>query len=157
MHPEHDRGRMVQAWHIRKATPKDADALGTCMKSAYIQYQDRMEGADLPPLNVDYASEIRDYPTWVVEAEGTIRGGLIMSFESDRASIANIAVDPKWQGQGIGGALLELAESVARERDLAELHLATHLLLHENIAMYRHLNWVETGRDETRVCMKKRI
>jgi ribosomal protein S18 acetylase RimI-like enzyme len=148
---------MKLACNIREATPEDSDILKNCMVSAYAIYQDRMGGARLPPMDVDYLSEIKNYPTWVIESEGIILGGLIMAFENDQASIANIAVNPKFQGQGIGGELMRFAESKARESDFSELLLATHVLLDENISLYRHLGWEETGRDDTRVFMKKDI
>lgn len=148
---------MESTWHIRKALARDADGLRSCMESAYTPYLERMGGARLPPMDVDYLSEITDYPTWVAEENGTIVGGLIMSFEDDRAWIANIAVEPDCQGQGIGGALMRLAESEAGSRGFSELHLATHVLLHENVSLYRHLGWQETGRDEVKVSMKKMI
>lgn len=143
--------------HIREATRADSTGLKNCMESAYACYQERMGGIRLPPMDVDYSSEIETYPTWVVESDKGILGGLIMDFENERASIANIAVDPRFQGQGIGGELIKFAESSARENNYPELHLATHVLLHENIALYRHLGWQETGRDETRVFMRKKI
>ena len=127
------------------------------MESAYSIYQERMGGTRLPPMDVNYLSEIKNYPTWVVESEGRILGGLIMVFENDQASIANVAVSPNSQGQGIGGELIRFAESKAREKGYSELQLATHVLLDENIALYRHLGWEETGRDETRVFMTKEI
>ena len=148
---------MEVTWHIREATPEDSTGLKTCMESAYATYQERMDGVRLPPMDVDYLSEIKNYPTWVVESERSILGGLIMVFENNHASIANIAVDPKFQGQGIGGGLMKFAESKARENNFSELHLATHILLDENISLYRHLGWEETGRDESRVFMKKKI
>lgn len=116
-----------------------------------------MGGVRLPPMDVDYLSEIRNYPTWVVESEGRILGGLILVFEEDHASIANIAVDPKFQGHGIGGELIALAESKARESNYTELRLTTHVLLDESISLYRHLGWEETGRNEFKVFMKKEI
>lgn len=127
------------------------------MESAYAAYQQRMNGKRLPPMDVDYLSEINHYPSWVVELNGTIVGGLIMVFDNDEASIANIALDPGCQGQGIGGALMRFAESQARENNFSEIHLATHTLLTENISLYHHLGWKESGRDETRVYMKKKI
>ncbi len=148
---------MAVAWHIRKATLGDSNRLKNCMESAYSAYQERMCGARLPPMDVDYLSEINNYPTWVVESEGSILGGLIMVFNSDQASIANIAVDPRFQGQGIGGALMKLAESKAKENSFSKLHLATHVLLTENISLYQHLGWRETGRDGIRVFMQKEI
>ena len=144
-------------WQIRQARAEDADGLRHCMESAYATYRERMGGVRLPPMDADYSSEIANYPTWVAEANGNILGGLIMSFENNRASIANIAVDPECQGQGIGGALMRFAESKTRENDFSELHLTTHVLLHENIALYRHLGWQEIERDKTRVCMRKTL
>jgi len=148
---------MDLVWHIREAVPEDSDSLKNCMESAYAAYQERMGGLRLPPMDVDYLSEIKNYPTWVVDSEGSILGGLIMVFENEQASIANIAVDPRFQGQGIGGALIKVAESKAKDSSFSELHLATHVLLNENISLYQHLGWEETGRDETRVFMKKEI
>ena len=142
---------------IRKAKPVDSEGLETCMRAAFSVYSERMQGTRLPPVDADYLSEINNYSTWVVESEGSIPGGLIMVFENDPASIANIAVNPESQGRGIGAELLRFAESKAREKNYSELRLATHILLDVNVDLYRHLGWWETGRDETRVFMAKKI
>ena len=142
---------------IRKATPGDAIPLKACMESAYATYQERMGGARLPPMDVDYSSEIENYPCWVAESAGEILGGLIMTFAADRAQIANIAVAQQAQGQGIGGKLMKFAESEARKRGFSELHLATHVMLSENVALYRHLGWEESGKEANRVYMQKKI
>ena len=142
---------------IREAIPEDAERLGNCMVSAYSTYQKRTGGVRLPPMDVDYLSEIRNYPTWVVESEGRILAGLILVFQEDHASIANIAVDPEFQGHGIGGELLTFAESKARENNYVELRLTTHVLLDESISLYRHLGWEETDRTEFKVFMKKKL
>ena len=146
---------MAVIWHIRAATQKDSDQLKACMESAYVGYQQQLGGVRLPPMDADYSAEIENYPTWVVESEGNIIGGLTMVFERNYASIANIAIDPKFQGHGIGGGLMKFAEAKARAAKLTELQLATHVLLVDNIALYQHLGWQETARDETRVFMKK--
>jgi GNAT superfamily N-acetyltransferase len=141
---------------IRKAVPDDAISLKKCMETAYATYQERMGGERLPPMNVDYSAEIRNYPCWVIEAGGSILGGLIMVFEKE-ASIANVAVNPQHHGQGVGGKLMKFADLIAKEKNYSELRLATHVLLSENISLYQHLGWKETGRDETRVFMKKAL
>ena len=127
------------------------------MESAYAAYQDRLGGVRLPPMDVDYTSEIENYPCWVVESAGEILGGLIMVFAADRARIANIALAPQAQGQGTGGKLMKLAEAEAGKRGFAELHLATHAMLNENISLYQYLGWEETGRDANKVYMQKKI
>ena len=148
---------MDVTWHIRKACPADADGLASCMKSAYTPYLERMAGQHLPPMDVDYLSEIKSYPTWVVEAGEEIIGGLIMVFDSKKASIGNIAVNPSFQGQGIGGALLKLAEREAIEKSFTDLYLATHVRLNENISLYEHLGWGKTGMEGSRVFMHKKL
>lgn len=148
---------MKMETQIRQANATDSEGLKKCMLSAYAAYQQRMDGERLPPMDVDYLSEITNYPTWVADSRGRIVGGLIMSFAGDEASIANIAVDPDYQGQGIGGGLLSFAVSKASQNGCSELRLATHVLLHENLSLYSHLGWTETGRDETRVYMAKKI
>ena len=148
---------MKKQWIIRKAVIEDAAGLQNVMASAYSAYQERLGGKRLPPLEVDYSSEISDYPTWVAESNGSIIAGLIMIFENEFASIANIAVHPDFQGQGVGGGLMKFAERVAKEKAYPELRLATHILLTENISLYEHLGWSEIERDELRVYMKKEI
>jgi N-acetylglutamate synthase-like GNAT family acetyltransferase len=148
---------MTSEWHIRKALPGDAAGLQASMKSAYAGYEERMAGVRLPPMGLDYASEIKDFPTWIAESDGMIAGGLTMIFKDAKASIANIGVRPDCQGQGIGGGLMHFAEEQARERGHSELHLATHILLTENVSLYIHLGWSEIERDERRVKMRKSI
>ena len=142
---------------IREATIKDSVGLKNCMESAYAGYQERMGGIRLPPMEVDYSSEINNYPIWVVEAEGSILGGLIMVFENDQASIANIAVHPDYQGKGLGRVLMEYGEGEALKQGYSELRLATHVALTENLSLYNHLGWSEIDRDESRVYMRKVI
>lgn len=125
------------------------------MQAAYTAYRDRMQGQRLPPMDLDYRSEIRDFPTWVAECDGSIAGGLSMMFQTEHASIANIAVHPEHQGQGLGGRLMRFAQTRAVEKGYSELRLATHVLLTENVSLYRHLGWVEYDRDDVRVYMKK--
>ena len=148
---------MKPSWGIRAANRKDSRGLAQCMELAYSVYQQRMDGARLPPMDADYELEIENYPTWVVVSAGKVVGGLIMSFENEQAWIANIAVDPECQGLGIGAALIEFAQTKARDHDFTELHLATHALLHENVSLYKHLGWQETGTDDKKILMKKKL
>ncbi len=148
---------MKKQWHIRKAVIEDSAGLQNCMEAAYASFLDRMKGERLPPMDVDYSCEIRDFPTWVADIDGNIVGGLIMMFENDYASIANIAVHPDFQGQGLGGGLMKFSEARAKEKNYSEIRLATHKLLTENVTFYLHLGWSEIDRDDVRVYMKKEI
>ena len=127
------------------------------MHAAYMIYTTRLGGKTLPPMTVDYEEEIRSYPVWIAESDGILVGGLILMPEDDCMTIANVAVHPKFQGNGLGSSLMALGEAEAKRHGYSELCLATHLLLTENISLYRHIGWTETGRDEYRVYMKKKI
>jgi GNAT superfamily N-acetyltransferase len=148
---------MTNAWTIRRATTDDAAALQRCMHLAYATYVERMGGTRLPPMDLDYEEEIRGFPSWVATLNGNVVGGITMMFEEDHASIANVGVNPAYQGQGLGKGLMELAESEARDRGLSKLQLATHIALKENLALYQHLGWTERNRDDIRVYMSKTI
>lgn len=64
------------------------------MEQAYSVYLERMKGKTLPPIEVDYAQEIKHYPVWVVEEDDQIAGGIILSFEAEYLSVANLSVHP---------------------------------------------------------------
>ena len=148
---------MKEQWTIRKAVAGDSVGLQACMEAAYAPYISRMGGKHLPPMDVDYSLEIKNFPSWVAELDGTIAGGLIMLFEEEYASIANIAVHPEFQGQGLGAALMKFATSKAKEKNYSEFRLSTHVQLTENISLYLHLGWSEIARDDVRVYFMKEI
>ena len=72
-------------------------------------------------------------------------------------AVANVAVHPKFQGNGLGRALMVFGANEAQRQGYSELRLATHVLLTENISLYSHLGWSEIGRDEDRVYLKKEL
>jgi len=148
---------MKKQWNIRKASLDDAYGLKLSMDFAYAPYKERMNGLRLPPMDSDYEFEIQHFPTWVLDFEGQIAGGLIMVFEKSYATIANIAIHPAYQGEGLGGSLMKFAEKAAKDKKYTQLRLATHVLLHENIALYLHLGWQEISRNAHKVMMKKEI
>ena len=148
---------MKKQWQIRSANVDDAQDLKQIMVAAYVGYEQRVSGMRLPPMDLDYHAEITDYSTWVAESDGHIVGGLTMIFETEYASIANIAVHPEFQGQGLGKGLMTFADHQAKQKNLTQIRLATHVLLKENQSLYLHLGWSEYDRDNVRVYFKKYI
>ena len=77
--------------------------------------------------------------------------------------IENVAVDPRWQREGLGRRLMAFAEDEARRRSLATMLLYTNERMVENIALYTRLGYLETERrpsaagDSTIVYMAKRL
>lgn len=152
-----DRNVNRITWNIRKAVIDDAKNLKCCMEIAYSKYLNRLNGKRLPPMEVDYEGEIASFPVWVAEYNIEIVGGLVLVFEDDYATIANVAVHPDFQRNGLGRRLMDFAELEAKRRGYLEILLATHVLLAENVSFYLHLGWSEIVRDDTRVYMKKNI
>lgn len=127
------------------------------MHAAYGAFENRLKGVTLPPLTVNYEDEIREFPVWVAETDLTIIGGLILMPGEGCMSVANLAVQPRFQGKGVGRALMAKAEAEAKALKFSVLRLSTHVALTKNVEFYVQLGWSETGRDETRIYMQKSI
>lgn len=144
----------------RRATPADADAIKALVEAAYAPYVERI-GLRPAPMDVDYEVELTERDGWVAVVEGRVVGVLVVAVERDHLFVHNIAVDPAFQGQGLGRELLELAEQRTAELHLDELRLLTNELMTENRAMYAHLGWEETEvrseRGYRRVYFRKRL
>lgn len=150
----------MQPWRLRRAEPKDATALASCIDAAYHHYISRI-GKPPGPMLADYAEEIVRHQVWVAELEQQIIGALVLIAEENALLLENIAVRPDYQGRGVGRALLELADGEALSQGYSELRLYTHETMTENIALYSRSGWVETHRGYqdgyARVFMRKRL
>lgn len=142
-------------WTIRSAEMEDAVALAGCIDAAYAGYRLRIK--DLPDVSEGVADEIRDNLVWVAELDHRIVGGLILMLKDDHALLANLAVHPDAGGMGIGRGLIEHAQNECRKQKKAELRLSTHVAMPDNVSLYRHLGWEETGRSGNKVHMTKRL
>ncbi len=127
--------------------------LAACIDAAYAGYQERIK--DLPRVSEGIADDIQAHLVWVAELDQEIVGGLILVLGDDHAVLANLAVHPDAGGMGIGRGLIEQAENACRNNKKAELRLSTHVAMPENVRLYRHLGWEETGRSGSKVHMAK--
>lgn len=121
----------------------DVDAIHQLVRVAYAKYGERM---DRPPGPVtrDYSGPVSAGDVWVVGEP--LCGVICLEMGDDSLLIENVAVDPAAQGNGLGRRLLEFAEAQAAQRGLPRLTLYTHEVMTENLAIYRHLGYRETGR-----------
>ncbi|HME27019.1 MAG TPA: GNAT family N-acetyltransferase [Acetobacteraceae bacterium] len=113
--------------------------------AAYAHYLPRI-GKPPGPMLDDYAQRIADGQAGVLEDAGRIAGILVLEEGADGFLLDNIAVLPEYQGKGLGRTLIEFAEAEARRRGYREIRLYTHVLMTENIALYRRVGFVETHR-----------
>jgi len=140
---------------LRAARPSDAANLAAIMRAAYAPFSERIP--DLPDVASGLADDIRQHDVWLALLAALPRGGVVISHAGERAHLVNLAVHPKAAGRGLGRALIDLAVARARDKGARQLDLATHVMMPENVALYRHLGWQETGRQGNKVFMSRAL
>jgi len=142
-------------WTIRRAGLADASPLTACIDEAYSVYAGK--GIDLPAVSDGIADEIQNNLVWVAVLEKQIVGGLVLITREDDAVLVNVAVRPSATGSGLGRALVDQAEQEVRALGLGRIGLTTHVKMPENVQLYEHLGWHETGRVGNKVHMEKSL
>jgi ribosomal-protein-alanine N-acetyltransferase len=79
---------------------------------------------------------------WV---DKTIVGFAGLMFIDDEAHVNNVAVDPRWQGRGLGAAILADLVRVALERGARHLTLEVRVGNDPAIALYRRFGMAPVG------------
>lgn len=145
---------------LRPAEPGDEAAVTRCVRAAYAKYVPRMDREPAPML-ADYGALIAAGEVHVLAAGGAPVGVLVMRPAADHLFVDNVAVHPDRQGRGLGRRLMAFAEGFARARGLSAVRLYTHVLMTENVELYRRLGFRVTERRQEdgydRVYMEKRI
>jgi aminoglycoside 2'-N-acetyltransferase I len=133
---------------LRRAGAGDADAVRRLVHRAYEDYAPLLGRTPFPML-ADYDVAVREHEIWLLMPAGSADRAAILELieEPTRLWIENVAVDPAWQGNGLGRRLLQFADEEARRRDLPELGLLTNERYLKNIAMYERYGYVETHRE----------
>lgn len=129
---------------IRRAEPSDAVACAAIAHAAYQRYVPLI-GRPPAPMVADFPRHIVDDTVFVFD-DGKVKGYVVLQEQADGAWLDNIAVDPAYHGEGIGGALIREAENFFRQRGYTNYHLYTNIVMKENISLYAYLGFRETGR-----------
>jgi ribosomal protein S18 acetylase RimI-like enzyme len=130
---------------LRPATAADVPALAELVDAAYGHYIERIGGRPRP-MTDDYGEVVCTRRVTVAERGGLIVGLVVLDQGQGEIVIDNVAVHPAHQGTGVGRALLEHAEDVARDAELTSVCLYTHERMVENLALYRRIGYVEYDR-----------
>ena len=129
---------------VRTARPEDRAAIEEIVQAAYEPWV-RTIGVRPSPLDADYGVLISRGLVFV-SGVGELTGVIVLVPEPDVLVIENVAVRPDRQGEGIGRALLEFAESQARGSGRTAVRLYTHSAMASNVALYERLGYVVTHR-----------
>ncbi|MEZ5666305.1 MAG: GNAT family N-acetyltransferase [Alphaproteobacteria bacterium] len=78
-------------------------------------------------------------------ADGTLAGCVFGTPQGSDLYLGKLAVDPAWQGRGIGARLVTALADHARAAGFARVTLGVRLALVENIALFAGLGFVRTG------------
>ena len=151
----------MQINKLRRAVSADAKSVRELSRTAYAKWV-LLIGREPAPMTADYNRAVAEHIIDLLEVDGQLLALIEMIPQDDHLLIENIAVRPELQGKGLGGRLLDHAESVARMAGTEELRLYTNAAFESNIAFYEKRGYEEYGRETiapgaAAVFMRKRI
>ena len=130
---------------IRAAKSEDAAAILACVTAAYKQYIPLI-GKPPGPMLDDYGTNIANHDVFIAEQESDLAGILVLIRQSESLLLDNIAVNPGFQGQGIGRQLMVFAEECAKKWSFDIIELYTHEVMTENVIIYTKMGYIESER-----------
>lgn len=137
--------------HITRASPADSQAIHDCFDAAFRPYATSIEG--FPDVTDGLLEAIEAGEVFVVKKEGLVLGAMTLMLGEGFVKLGIVAVDPEQNGRGLGRKLINFATEHARALGVREMRLRTHVLMPQNVDLYEHLGWHETGRDDVAVSM----
>jgi predicted N-acetyltransferase YhbS len=111
-----------------------------------------MDGVIDPPssahlLSADSLAEKAKKETGFLAVENDRIVGCVFALERARDFyVGKLAVEPEFQGQGVGARLMQAVEDLARERDKDAIELQARIELTANHAAFARLGFRETAR-----------
>ena len=94
----------------------------------------------------DYTTLVATQQVFVGEARGDMFGYVVLLRRDANVLLDNVAVWPRYQGQGLGKRLITFAETQARRYGAVSIELYTHECMVENVDLYERLGYRETAR-----------
>jgi len=132
---------------LRPAHLEDANAVRDLVHASYALYLERME-REPAPMGANYPTLISRQFVTVVQKSSQLAGIMVSYPRDDALHVENIAVDPAFQGQGIGKLLMNHAEEEARSLNIKRVKLYTHEVMTENIPFYEALGYYIRDRSK---------
>lgn len=137
---------MGTSFDIRQAQPADEAAVRSCAEDAYEQYIAAI-GKKPAPMVADFAHLIvAGHVHIAVNPETDVLGFVIFWPEDEHVQLENVAVRSDMTGCGIGRCLIDFCEREAKRRGATSVRLYTNEKMIENLSIYPHLGYLETGR-----------
>ena len=130
---------------IRKASPADLDQIEACAVAAYTRYIERI-GKKPAPMVADFGAAIEAETLYVIATGTQICGFVVFYACNNHLHLENVAIEPRFQGLGLGMKLIEFVEQQARGGGYGSVELYTNVKMTENLGLYPRLGYVEFDR-----------
>jgi len=110
--------------HIRRARPDECDRLTELAMNAKASwgYDDAFMEMCRAELTLT-PEKLGDWAVWVAECDGEMAGMIALSGDGPDAELEDFMVEPKFQGQGVGAALMGVLMDDCRARGFKRVRL----------------------------------
>lgn len=163
-----DAGEASMDVHIGRTSAEfgDWDTLMRLLHAAFAGQNGRIDPpSSLHRLDIQsIALKARDEVLFIATENAALIGCIFAKPRADALYVGKLAVWPECQGKGIGRALMQAAEDLARATGLSVLELDTRIELTENHATFAALGFVKTAEKAhdgytrpTFITMRKRL
>lgn len=103
-------------------------------------------GREPAPMVADFAAAIDRQELFVIQFDAELAGYAVFYPQNDHIHLENIAVNPAFQGRGLGYRLIEYVEQSAREQGYDRVELYTNAKMTENLDLYPRLGYRQFAR-----------
>ncbi len=131
---------MSGAVTLRQGVVADVDAIRDLTRAAYAKWI-AVIGREPRPMTADYDAAIHAHRFDLLFVGDTMAGLIETVAQDGGLLIENVAVTPKFQGEGLGRRLMQHAEDLARSLAIGEMRLYTNQRFAENISLYSALGY----------------
>ena len=130
---------------IRQATESDLTSIIDCAHQAYAVYVERI-GREPSPMGADFSVHIEAGQVFIIGDDSSVFGYVVFYRVKDHIHLDNIAIQPIYQGRGLGCRLIAFVEDQARQRGYRTVELYTNEKMYENLELYPKLGYEEIDR-----------
>ncbi len=130
---------------FRKAVTEDLENIRSCVKAAFSPYIPIL-GKEPGPMKEDYELAILRDEIWLSYEKDKLEGFIYLIREPDHLTYEVLAVNPEFQGRGIGKKLLRFGEDKCGEYGYRDICLLTNEAFEVPKRMYPRYGYLEYKR-----------